>query len=47
MASGGYAREVNFWMTDHISLIKTKEVIFWSVGNRLINTHHRACCWNK
>lgn len=47
MASRGYAREVNFWMTDHISLIKTKEVIFWSVGNRLINTHHHACCWNK
>lgn len=30
MVSGEYAREVNFWMTDHISLIKTKEVIFWS-----------------
>ena len=36
MVSGEYAREVNFWMTDHISLIKNKEGIFWSVGILII-----------
>lgn len=42
IASGGYVKEANGWMTDHISVIKTKEVIFLSVGNRLINTYRNT-----
>lgn len=37
IASGGYAKEANCWMTDHISLIKPKKVIFLSTGNRFVN----------
>lgn len=47
ITSGGYAKEANCWMTDHISPIKTEEVIFLSAGNRLINTYGNTYCCNK
>lgn len=41
IASGGYAKAANCWMTDHISLIKTKEVIFLS-GLLILTVIHIA-----